>query len=107
MPIRLPLFGSLNYDMRCYIYDVLIGPAGFQQHILCPSITRHGQAKEFYSSFLVSRKCDRKGLETCLGCGHWNCIKDRDDNHKDGKQGYRLADLIALMRTCKFGYFPP
>ncbi|KAK0648439.1 hypothetical protein B0T16DRAFT_115309 [Cercophora newfieldiana] len=103
-PLDTPFFTKLNYDVRRAIYDTILLDAGFRQNIGCPSVTRTGPVKELYGRYLISRKCDDDEFDITLACGHWEC---HDAKHNAGckqEPQLRLGDLVAMMRTCKFGY---
>ena len=99
--IDVRFFSSLNYDARRAIYDIFLQQAGFRQLISCPSITRTGPAKELFRRYLVSSMCSRAALESTLVCGHYECNQTKGGAEEPE---FRLADLVALMRTCKFAY---
>ena len=103
-PVDVPFFTSLNYDVRRAVYDMILRDAGFRQNIGCPSVTRTGPVKELYGRYLISRKCGDDGFKTTLACGHWECHDAREAENKDSDTALRLGDLVAMMKTCKFGY---
>jgi len=109
-PIRLdstrlvdnsPFFQLLNYDCRRLIYDAFL-KSRFRQHILCPSVARTGQTKEFFSHYTSSKTCPDSRFTNMLACGHWECLKSQDG--EGAASDVRLADLVAFMRTSKFAY---
>ncbi|KAK0724999.1 hypothetical protein B0H67DRAFT_119526 [Lasiosphaeris hirsuta] len=103
MPTNTLFFTKLNYDVRRAIYDVMLADIGTRQNIFCPSITRSTQAKELFSQYLVSKKCDGPTFKTALACGHSDCDEATAGDDGETASEYRMADLIALMGTCKFG----
>lgn len=96
-----PFFQLLNYDCRRLIYDAFL-KSRFRQHILCPSVARTGQAKEFFSHFTSSKTCPDTRFANMLACGHWDCLKA--EKGEDDESDVRLVDLVAFMRTSKFAY---
>lgn len=104
IPTDTLFFTQLNYDVRRVIYDIMLADIGTQQHIFCPSITRSTQARELFSQYLVSKKCDGPSFKATLACGHWDCDRAKAGDDGETASEYRMADLIALMGTCKFGY---
>ncbi|KAK4446113.1 hypothetical protein QBC34DRAFT_305678 [Podospora aff. communis PSN243] len=103
-PVAVPFFTSLNYDVRRAIYDVILRDAGFRQSIACPSVTRTGPVKELYGRYLISRKCDDEEFSNTLACGHWECYDAKEKAGAVQKPQLRVADLVAMMKTCKFAY---
>ena len=89
---RLPL------DIRHHIYSLILRDAGKHQHIFCPSVARRGIPSELHLRYLLSKPCGKPPNDSC---GHYDCQKNAP---KGESTSYRLADLVLLMRTCKFAY---
>ncbi|KAK5652015.1 hypothetical protein OQA88_10918 [Cercophora sp. LCS_1] len=100
--VESPFFTRLNYDVRRAIYAAILADTGFRQHIFCPSVSRMGETKEFYSRYLIAKGCSDVGFEGGAVCGHWECENARDE--KSSSLGLTVSDLVALMRTSKFAY---
>lgn len=108
-----PLFSKLPFDIRHMIYGIILDDAGARHHIFCPSMDLWGGrgmarvARELQLPYLLSARYGDLEFEKMEFCGHYKCGSATDwgetiPNWLE-EDGFRLADLNALMRTCKVG----